>query len=197
MLKSKDALVPLRNFSFGNKWSFTAMEKATALPLHAWFIPNSPMPMLDISDLLLLTTASTSCGGQVATEFCLGVSLLFSGCVFATLPWILLRFIVMRLWLFMVLVFVLCVFCCRDLQVVIFESSFSGMSCVETYVTQIWRAPAHKNLFFGWPTTYVHPNFGWGRTQEKIRSLSARTPISPFLLFLSPKVAQQHLSLSR
>ena len=46
--------------------------------------------------------------------------------------------------LFMVLVFVLCVFCCRVLQVFIFESSFSGMSCVKTYVTQIWCAPARS-----------------------------------------------------
>jgi hypothetical protein len=50
MLKSKDALVPFRNFILGNKWSLTAMEKATALPLRAGFMPNSPMPMLDASD---------------------------------------------------------------------------------------------------------------------------------------------------
>jgi hypothetical protein len=56
MLKSKDALVPFRNFNFANKWSLTAMEKATALPLHAGFMPNSPMPMLDASNWLLLTT---------------------------------------------------------------------------------------------------------------------------------------------
>jgi hypothetical protein len=48
--KSKDALGPFRNFNFGNKWSLTAMEKATALPLQAGFMPNSPMPMLDVSN---------------------------------------------------------------------------------------------------------------------------------------------------
>jgi hypothetical protein len=63
MLKSKDAFVPLRNFSFGNKWSLTAMEKAMALPLRAWFMPNSPMPMLDVRDWLLLTTVLTTVGG--------------------------------------------------------------------------------------------------------------------------------------
>jgi hypothetical protein len=62
MLKSKAALVPFRNFNFGNKWSLTAMEKATALPLCAGFMPNSPMPMLDVSDWLLLTTVSTTGG---------------------------------------------------------------------------------------------------------------------------------------
>jgi hypothetical protein len=54
MLKSKDAMVPFRNFNFGNKWSLTTMEKATALPLQAGFMPNSPMPMLDVSNWLLL-----------------------------------------------------------------------------------------------------------------------------------------------
>ena len=66
MLKSKDAFVPCRNLSFGNRLSLTAMEKAAAFPLRAGFMPNSPMPMLDVCDWLLLTTVSTTtCGGMV------------------------------------------------------------------------------------------------------------------------------------
>jgi hypothetical protein len=65
MLKSKDALVPFRHFNFGNKWSLTAMEKATGLPpLQAGFMPNSPMPMLDARNWLLLATVLTSGGGM-------------------------------------------------------------------------------------------------------------------------------------
>jgi hypothetical protein len=65
MLKSKDALVPFRNFNFGKKWSLTAMEKATALPLQAGCIPNSPMSMLDASNWLLLATVSATGGGRM------------------------------------------------------------------------------------------------------------------------------------
>jgi hypothetical protein len=68
MLKSKDALVPFKNFNFGNKWSLTAMEKAMALPLHAGFTPNSAMPILDVSNWLLLTTVSTT--GEVECCLC-------------------------------------------------------------------------------------------------------------------------------
>jgi hypothetical protein len=65
MLKSKGAsFVPFRNFSFENKWSFTA-TKTTALPLGAGFMLNSPMPMLDVSDWLLLMTVSTTGGGRI------------------------------------------------------------------------------------------------------------------------------------
>jgi hypothetical protein len=76
MLKSKDAFVPCRNLSFGNRLSLTAMEKAAAFPLHAGFMPNSPMPMLDVWDWLLLMTVSTICGGCRAPLLPCGVSLL-------------------------------------------------------------------------------------------------------------------------
>lgn len=47
-----------------NRLSFTAMEKAAALvPLHAGFIPNSTMPMLDMFVLSLLGTISITRGG--------------------------------------------------------------------------------------------------------------------------------------
>ena len=63
MLKSKDAFVPCRNLSLGNRLSLTAMEKVAAFPLCAAFMPNSPMPMLEVSDCPLLTTVSTIVGG--------------------------------------------------------------------------------------------------------------------------------------
>jgi hypothetical protein len=69
MLKSNDAFVPCRNLSFGNRLSLTAMEKAAAFPLRAGFIPNSPMPMLDVCDWLLLTTVSTTGGGSMFPPF--------------------------------------------------------------------------------------------------------------------------------
>ena len=65
MLKSKDTFVPCKNLSFGNKLSLIAMEKAAALPLRAGFMPNSPIPMLDVSELLLLMAVSTSAGSLV------------------------------------------------------------------------------------------------------------------------------------
>jgi hypothetical protein len=41
------------------------MEKAAAFPLRDGFMPNSPMPMLDVCDwLLLLTAVSTTVGGS-------------------------------------------------------------------------------------------------------------------------------------
>ena len=71
MLKSNDAFVPCRNLSFGNRLSLTAMEKAAAFPLHAGFMPNSPMPMLDACDWLLLMTVSTTSGWWVVScKFC-------------------------------------------------------------------------------------------------------------------------------
>ena len=79
MLKSRDAFVPCRNLSFGNRLSLTAVQKAFAFPLQAGFMPNSPMPMLDICDWLPLTTVSTTCGGMV-------VSLL--GCPAIFPPWL-------------------------------------------------------------------------------------------------------------
>jgi hypothetical protein len=80
ILKSKDAFVPCRNFILGKRLSFTAMEKAAACPLRAAFMPNSPMPMLEVSDWLLLTTVSTIAGGNMASSFLFsGVSLLAAG----------------------------------------------------------------------------------------------------------------------
>src|SRR5512136_1991772 len=76
MLKFKDAFVPCRNLSLGNRLSLTAMEKAAAFPLCAGFMPNSPMPMLDVCDLLLLMTVSTICGGCRAPLLHCGVPLL-------------------------------------------------------------------------------------------------------------------------
>jgi hypothetical protein len=73
MLNSKDAFVPFRNFSFGNRWSLLAIKKVAALPLQAGFMPNSPMPMLDVCDWLLLTTVSTTGGGSVALLLLFGV----------------------------------------------------------------------------------------------------------------------------
>jgi len=52
------------------------MEKAAAFPLHAGFMPNSPMPMLDVCDWLLLMTVSTICGGCRAPLLPCGVLLL-------------------------------------------------------------------------------------------------------------------------
>ena len=64
MLKSKDAFVPCRNKRLvGNRLSLTAMEKVAAFSLCAGFMPNSPMPMLDVCDCPLLTTVSTTVGG--------------------------------------------------------------------------------------------------------------------------------------
>ena len=40
-------------------------QKTTALPLGAGFMLNSPMPMLDVSDWLLLMTVSTTGGGRI------------------------------------------------------------------------------------------------------------------------------------
>jgi hypothetical protein len=66
MLYSKDVFVPCRNLSFGNRLSLTAMEKAgAAFTLWAGFMPNSPMPMLDVCDWLLLMTVSTTGGGSM------------------------------------------------------------------------------------------------------------------------------------
>jgi hypothetical protein len=89
------------------------MEKATALPLRAWFILNSPMPMLDVRDWLLLTTVLTTGGGRMATELFLGASWLASDYVLAALPWMLPSFIFKVLPLLMVVVVNLCfvVFC--------------------------------------------------------------------------------------
>jgi hypothetical protein len=91
-----------RNFNFGNKWSLTAMEKATALPLRAGFMLNSPMPMLDVSDWLLLMTVSTTGGGRMLPLLVFSLPLCggFSG-----LPWIPPRFMTsLRLPLMVVLV---------------------------------------------------------------------------------------------
>ena len=64
--------------------SLTAMEKAAAFPLRAGFMPNSPMPMLDVCDwLLLMTVSSTTCGGMVPPFLFCGLSLLPPGCF----PW--------------------------------------------------------------------------------------------------------------
>jgi hypothetical protein len=76
MLKSKDAFVPCRNLSFGNRLSLIAMEKAAAFPLRAGFMPNSPMPMLDVCDWLLLLTVSTTGGGRTVPCFFCWLSLL-------------------------------------------------------------------------------------------------------------------------
>jgi hypothetical protein len=73
MLKSKDALVPCRNLSFGKRLSLIAMEKAAAFPQRAGFMPNSPMPMLDVCDSLLLTTVSTTGGGSRLAPFLFGL----------------------------------------------------------------------------------------------------------------------------
>jgi hypothetical protein len=73
MLKSKDTFVPCKNLSFGNRLSLIAMEKAAALPLRAGFMPNSPMPMLDVSELLLLMAVSTSAGSLVLPLLPLGI----------------------------------------------------------------------------------------------------------------------------
>jgi len=64
MLKSNEALVPCRNLSFGNRLLLIAMEKAAAVPLRLGLMPNSPMPMLDVCDALLLMTVSTTGGGS-------------------------------------------------------------------------------------------------------------------------------------
>ena len=78
MLKSKDALVPCRDLSFGKRLSLIAMEKAAAFPLRAGFMPYSPMPMPDVWDWLPLMTVSTTNGGQLSPPevFICGVSLL-------------------------------------------------------------------------------------------------------------------------
>jgi len=84
MLKSKEAFVPCRNLSFGKRLSLTAMEKAAAFPLRAGFIPNSPMPMLDVCDWLLLLTVSTIGGGTRLAPFLFcWFSLLRPGCLLA------------------------------------------------------------------------------------------------------------------
>ena len=64
------------------------MEKARALPLHAGFIPNSPMPMpmLDVSDWLLLTTVSTTGGGAMGPLLFLEVLPLLAWCFFQHYP---------------------------------------------------------------------------------------------------------------
>jgi hypothetical protein len=41
------------------------MEKVAAFPLQAGFMPNSPMPMLDVCDWLLRMTVSTTGGGGI------------------------------------------------------------------------------------------------------------------------------------
>ena len=47
-------------------------------------MPNSPMPMLDVCDwLLLMTVSSTTCGGMVPPFLFCGLSLLLPGCF----PW--------------------------------------------------------------------------------------------------------------
>ena len=75
--------VPFRNFNFGNNWSLTAMEKAMALPLRAGFMPNLPMPMLDVSNWLLLTTVLTTGGGRIPPLLVLEIfSLLLCGFFF-------------------------------------------------------------------------------------------------------------------
>jgi hypothetical protein len=101
------------------------MEKAAAFPLQAVFMPNSPMPMLEVSDWLLLTTLSTIDGGSMASSFLVsGVSLLAAG--FLLLPCLLLcslpGFIIIFLVLLMVVgveqctcFIVCCVVCCEFL----------------------------------------------------------------------------------
>jgi len=69
MLNSKDTFVPCRNLIFGNRLSLIAIANATAFPLRAGFMPYSPMPRLDVSELLLLTMVSTSAGGSVLSPF--------------------------------------------------------------------------------------------------------------------------------
>jgi hypothetical protein len=121
MLKSKDTLVPFRNLIFGKRWSFTAMEKATALPLRDGFMPNSPMPMLDVSDWLLLTTVSTTGSGILLAPLPgLEVLPLLFDLVFAESFCRLPRFIVNgRVFGFMVVLVVVVNLCCVCLD---FES---------------------------------------------------------------------------
>jgi hypothetical protein len=53
------------------------MEKAVAFPLLAGFMPNSPLPMLDVCDWLLLMTVSTTGGGRMDPILLCGVSLYY------------------------------------------------------------------------------------------------------------------------
>jgi hypothetical protein len=83
------------------------------------------------------------------------------------------------------------------LQVIIFESSLSGMSSVESYVLKTWRAHASNNAKPIRPMTDDRQTseFWLQSSPHKLMLLSARVPISPLLLSLCPKGPQQHLSL--
>ena len=209
MLKSKDAFVPCRNLSLGNRLSLTAMEKAAAFPLWAGFMPNSPMPMLDVCDWLLLPTISTTGGGWLALFLCCWLSLLLPPARFlASLPR---RFSsVIITWLGLVMVVgvekLCCVVCCVGAgpeEVLLFWISIlSYVLC--TIVRIIFLARAGWTAF-EWPPrmTYRRANTtrsdahithavftkNCGCCQQPMRTAA----ISPLLLSSSPKWLEHHL----
>jgi hypothetical protein len=94
------------------------MEKATALPLRDGFMPNSPMPMLDVSDWLLLTTVSTTGGSGIMLAPLLGLEVLpllfdfFFAELFCRLPRFMVNVRPLGGFMVVVVVNLCCVVCC-------------------------------------------------------------------------------------
>jgi hypothetical protein len=62
------------NLTFGKSLSLTTMAKVVVFPLLDVFIPNSPMPTLDICDWLLFVISTTVAG--ISFSLCLFAALL-------------------------------------------------------------------------------------------------------------------------
>ena len=146
MLKSNDASGPCRNFTCLKSTILTAQEKFAACPCFAAFMPNSPMPMLDVCDWLLLISVFTTFGGPFLSSLLSFLSPLFS-LSFPLLKWELSKFIFHdgRLSFLPILGRMLFFYDFRVCSILFFCDT-SGMFCVDFCVLKTWRAP----VFFHW-----------------------------------------------